>query len=133
MRRRCKGGVAVDPNYADVELRMTMDEWLTWCLPRYRRLLRRFPHESPAAARIGDAGHYEIGNIKIILQIANRREQRTRLLLRPDGMKLCQRCETVKPKAAFAKNRSRPDGLQHECRPCRTVRHRAWRLKKKGA
>lgn len=32
--------------------------------------------------------------------------------------KACQRCREMKPVADFTKNRSRPDGLAHYCRPC---------------
>lgn len=32
--------------------------------------------------------------------------------------KQCATCRTVKPVAAFSKNKSKPDGLQHRCREC---------------
>jgi hypothetical protein len=38
-----------------------------------------------------------------------------------DGTKLCPKCGTVKPVEAFAKNRSKPDGLQTLCRKCAAI------------
>lgn len=35
-----------------------------------------------------------------------------------DGKKYCGTCETTKPAGEFAKNTSRPDGLQSRCKPC---------------
>lgn len=33
--------------------------------------------------------------------------------------KTCQRCRELKPVEDFSRNRSRPDGLAHYCRPCK--------------
>lgn len=33
-------------------------------------------------------------------------------------MKVCEKCKGEKDETAFAKNRSRPDGLQRWCRDC---------------
>ncbi len=35
--------------------------------------------------------------------------------------KRCSRCDTTKPIDSFSKNKSKPDGRDHLCRPCRTV------------
>lgn len=120
MERRCDGGNAAAENrsYAGVQLRMSLAEWLEWAVPQYIAFLAEHPDLTPCAARNGDAGHYELGNIRIISTIQNRAEVRTILLVRDDGTKLCGACREVKPAEEFARNRSRPDGLAHECRSC---------------
>lgn len=37
------------------------------------------------------------------------------------GLKRCRACGQYKPKAAYAANRSMPDGRSSECRPCTSV------------
>jgi Recombination endonuclease VII len=43
------------------------------------------------------------------------------------GEKWCRRCDEVKPQAAFARNRTAPDGLQGQCRACAAAAYRAKR------
>jgi hypothetical protein len=43
------------------------------------------------------------------------------------GFKWCRGCEAVKPVAAFAAHRSRPDGRQVQCRDCQAEAYRASR------
>ena len=40
------------------------------------------------------------------------------------AVKRCPKCETSKPVEAFARDRSRRDGLQPRCRECHAARHR---------
>lgn len=44
-------------------------------------------------------------------------------------MKLCRKCDTVKPLSEFGKNRARKDGLQDLCKPCRNAYKIEWRRK----
>ena len=39
---------------------------------------------------------------------------------RPDGLRLCSRCEEMKPEAEFSPD-SRRGGLKHHCKPCAAV------------
>jgi RNase P subunit RPR2 len=130
MRRRCAGGNATETSYASVELRMTLDEWLTWAVPRYASFIEARPSLTPCAARMGDCGHYEIGNIAIISTIENREQMAMPLLLRPDGTKMCAACRQIKPAAEFCKKRARRDGLHDTCRGCNTARRHAYRLRR---
>ena len=41
-------------------------------------------------------------------------------------MKHCPRCNQEKAEAEFGKNRTRPDGLQVQCRACIKLIHRDW-------
>lgn len=45
--------------------------------------------------------------------------------------KRCWRCKTVKPITEFHRDRSRPDGLNHECKVCSKERANAWYAKRK--
>jgi len=133
MSRRCGNPNGKNPAYVDVELRMTMEAWLEWSLPHYEKFIAENPGVSPSVSRNGDVGHYEIGNLEIVSLQENRRRQKTKLLVRPNGTKLCCTCRVVQPKENFCKNRTRADGLNHECRSCRAIRVREWRAKKKKA
>jgi len=119
MLRRCENRCGTEPGYKRVKLKMTLQEWLTWSLPHYKNFLKKFPNESPCAARFGDKGHYEIGNIKIISVAQNLKEHIGILVIRPDGKKLCGGCRKVKiAKGNFYRNRARVDGLASWCIEC---------------
>lgn len=118
MMRRCRNANGKNPTYANIELRMTLDEWLAWSVPKYETFIAEHPHESPNAARVGDAGHYEIGNIEIIPHLLNRASQSMPRVARPDGMKTCSRCEKDKPVSQFSKRAGNFDGLNYWCREC---------------
>lgn len=78
-------------------------------------------HRTPlyrAKARIGDVGHYEIGNIQIVSQAMNRAEQARRTATHPSGKKRCSWCKEEKDLSAFGVRRSALDGLQSRCKLC---------------
>lgn len=66
MCRRCKDGNAVEPKYSEVEVRVSLDQWMEWAVPKYDEFLLNNPEGKPSVSRFGDKGHYEIGNIEII-------------------------------------------------------------------
>lgn len=131
MKARCLNANGKNPTYAVVELKMTLEQWLEWAVPRYERFIADRPGVSPSAARKGDAGHYEIGNVEIISNIENRAQQAKPGQLRPDGMKRCCSCRTDKSAVEFAKNKSNRDGLHTQCKPCAYAGVAAWRQKKR--
>ncbi len=120
MKRRCVGGKAhtKNPAYAGVELRMTMDEWIAWALPKYSSL-----EQPPSVSRKGDVGHYEIGNIEIIPFLENmaRRATPGRAV---DGIKRCSTCREKKKVESFSKNKSHFDGYAHQCKSCVSDYHK---------
>src|SRR6266700_2834582 len=83
MKARCLNANGKHPTYTDVELRMTLEEWLEWAVPKYEQFIIAHPGISPSAARKGDAGHYEVGNIEVISNIENRAQQAMPGQLRP--------------------------------------------------
>lgn len=121
MKRRCVGGKAPLPAYANVELRMSLEEWLTWAVPRYAQFDKEHPGETPHASRNGDQGHYEIGNIEIVTSAVNRAIQKRPRAIRPDGTKECVMCRIVKNGSEFYNNRTKSDGLADECKGCRRM------------
>jgi len=120
MLKRCLNKDGKNPSYANVELRMTWDEWLKWAIPEYEKFQKENPDVTPNAARIGDSGHYELGNIRIVSQMQNCAEQsgRYRNALQEDGTKRCSTCKKPQPVAMFSKNKSRWDGLASDCKDC---------------
>jgi hypothetical protein len=59
MIARCENANGKNPSYVDVKLRMTLDEYLEWAVPRYAQFIAQFPNETPCTARIGDKGDRE--------------------------------------------------------------------------
>ena len=120
MLARCQNKNGKSPSYANVELRMTWEEWLDWSVPQYELFDMEHPGEIPNAARNGDKGHYEIGNIRIIPVSENQAEQACRGIgqVRPDGTKRCSICKEVKDTDYFCKNKSRLDGFHTNCKEC---------------
>ena len=72
MNVRCGNADGNNPAYAAVELRMTMEQWLAWAVPRYEDFIREYPEERPNVSRRNDVGHYELGNIEITTLEQNR-------------------------------------------------------------
>ena len=118
MKKRCLNANGRSPAYAKVELRMTLKEWLAWATPRYLAFNKKYPKASPNASRIGDTGHYEIGNIQILPQKRNREVQNYRCR-RVANEKLCTRCQQVLSANAFTRKSSAHDGLDYWCRACK--------------
>lgn len=56
-----------------------------------------------------------------------RTTQAERLALAAHGLKWCAACRTVKALDAFASDRSRPDGLNLQCKACDSEESRRWR------
>jgi 5-methylcytosine-specific restriction endonuclease McrA len=44
-----------------------------------------------------------------------------------EAMKRCSLCKQVKPYSEFYKNKSKKDGYDTACKPCRVIRGKAWR------
>jgi hypothetical protein len=124
MKRRALDAAGENPSYRYVELRMTKQEWLDWALPRYIEFLEKNPHQSPNAARIGDVGHYEIGNIEIVTAAENLKTQTMKRRTRIDGLKPCSRCKRRLAPKEFNRRSSAWDGLQSFCRECTALRYR---------
>lgn len=134
MGARCLNKSGKNPTYALIELRMTLDEWLAWAIPEYEKFQMAFPEERPCAARRGDVGHYEIGNIDIISVRENGRMSPRRLWrqLKPDGTKRCTGCCIHKMADEFGVNKSRPDGLADYCRICARAKGRELKQRRKA-
>ncbi len=131
MKRRCLNANGKNPTYAQVELRMTQDEWLAWAIPRYEAFDREFPGESPNAGRQDDCGHYEIGNIRIIPHRQNRAEQGEACRAK-NGIKRCSRCKQTKSTAAFGYKLASSDGLDYWCRQCKSEQWISYRSRSNG-
>lgn len=115
MKKRCLNANGKNPTYKNVELRMSLESWLLWAIPRYARFIGRYRHLSPCAARIGDKGHYEIGNIQIISTRRNSRETNSCRYDLSKGERPCTFCKEVKPLPQFYKRGAR---VTSRCRKC---------------
>lgn len=45
-----------------------------------------------------------------------------------EGLKWCHGCDQEKTQDAFGRDRSRPDGLDHRCKTCVSLRNKTYRL-----
>jgi len=54
------------PTYANVEVKMTKEEFFIWARPRYEEWEKLHPNVTPSINRIDPKGHYEISNIEMI-------------------------------------------------------------------
>lgn len=75
MLARCENKNGKNKSYSDVKLKMTLEEWLIWSIPRYTAFIESNPNSSPSVSRKEDKGDYEIGNIEIISMRSNREKQ----------------------------------------------------------
>lgn len=135
MLARCGNADGKNPSYSDVELRMTLDQWLDWSVPRYAEFIRENPDISPSVSRFGDAGHYEIGNLEIISFAENRSRQKrdTTYRLRSDGTKLCSKCQEVFAQERFQRYARNPDGLNNWCRACVKIANASYRKSRRAS
>jgi DNA-directed RNA polymerase subunit M/transcription elongation factor TFIIS len=117
MIARCLNKNGRNPSYANVELRMTREEWLVWAVPEYEKFQKEYPEAAPNAARIADIGHYEVGNIRIVSQQTNAADTRKHGV-RADGTKWCSGCKKFIDIGNFAKNGYRWDGFASNCKDC---------------
>lgn len=124
MKIRCLNANGKNPAYLKVELKMSMNEFLEWAIPKYEEFIKLNPGLSPSISRFNDEGHYEISNIEIISFKENNARQKRVAMIKPDGTKLCSRCKTVKDSCEFNKSKGRADGFSNECRKCSKIRAR---------
>jgi hypothetical protein len=119
MRRRCENKDGCNPSYTRVKLKINREAFVEWALPFYEKITSR--GLIPTVSRIGDQGHYEIGNIEILPKGEHkRRENQIRWQrVRPvPGKKRCSSCHRVKKMGLFAKRRTSKDGYGHWCKAC---------------
>lgn len=101
---RLNGRVRSHPAYANVEVRVTRDEFLAWAVPAYAAFFRDHPGVKPSVDRERNDGHYEIGNLKLIPHRENCAKHSGVVNAGlPDGHKRCGHCKEVRPFAEFRK------------------------------
>lgn len=119
MNRRCLNRDGDNPAYARIELRIGKAEFIAWALPYYEQIIAA--GKIPTVSRIGDKGHYEIGNIEIIPKDEHRRLEALirKSRTRPEpGKKVCPKCRVTKECSEFSHNRSSMDGRNCWCKLC---------------
>lgn len=52
--------------YEDVEVRLGIEEFMAWALPKVEEFTQQNPGKSPSVDRIDPDGDYEMGNIRIL-------------------------------------------------------------------
>jgi hypothetical protein len=120
MGHRCLNKNGKNPSYSNVELRMTLEEWLTWAVPEYARFDSDHHGEMPNISRFMDKGHYEIGNLRIGTRRENQEEFNKHSIgtVKPDGTKECSACTKILPTKMFNKRKSTLSGFDYNCKSC---------------
>lgn len=133
MGHRALNKTGKNPAYADVELHMTLEEWLVWAIPEYERFEREHPDESSNVSRKGDKGHYEIGNIRIATKAENLAEYATHspARIKENGLKRCTECKKDKPLSMYNKSKATPTGHAYHCKDCMRKFHENYESKRK--
>lgn len=124
--------------YANIEVRVTLQEFLAWAVPEYEAWFRERPGVTPSVDRIDSDGHYEVGNLRIIGANENRRRSRKFVNdLAPEGTKRCGSCKQFLPHDHFYQcgeyqKKYNPLGLSAYCKECTRQKHRSRYLRKKS-
>jgi hypothetical protein len=105
--------------YEEIEVRMAREEFVAWAIPAYTAWFNEHPDVTPALDRIDTAGHYEIGNIRLISQRENiLRREYSRNVNAPAGMAWCGWCKQYLPVSHFYKSTGTYNGLMGRCKAC---------------
>jgi hypothetical protein len=110
------------PEYNHVEVRMTRPEFMAFAVPALVAWLTENPDGRPSLDRCEAAGHYEVGNLRILALGDNARLRRNNHNVHaPKGQAWCSRCRCYLPRTAFGIAADRPHGLQSYCKACRSA------------
>lgn len=112
------------PTYADVELRMSRDEFISWAIPVLEEWYLKNPDVVPTVDRIENSGHYELGNLRFISGTENTHFRGTnRNVHGPEGHAWCSLCKRYLPSEHFSKDASSQHGLQNKCKDCTSQKY----------
>jgi hypothetical protein len=119
IRNRCGNRDGQHPSYANVRLRMTRDEFIGWCVPALTVWRRENPGVRPSVDRIRSAGHYQIGNLRILSLSENSRlSSPHKNVYAAPGQAWCAFCRRYYATENFYKNKRAAHGLQAVCKSC---------------
>jgi hypothetical protein len=76
MRGRVTEGPRLKECYRGVQIRMTREQFMEWAVPAFTKWIEEHPGVKSSVDRIEAAGHYELGNIRIISLSQNSRDTR---------------------------------------------------------
>ena len=117
--KRANNSEGTRPTYANVELRMTSHEFVSWVIPLIEKWYRTQPDVVPTLDRINNLGHYELGNLRIISGKENTHWRgNNKNVYAPTGTAWCHVCKQYLPTKKFSKDKSSSHGLQHICKDC---------------
>lgn len=110
-----------DADYASVELRMTREAFIAWCVPRIRRWWSSHPTGKPSIDRKDDRGHYELTNIRILdVRENSRRRKFNKNSKAPAGKAWCSGHRSYISITKFSPAPSRPPlFVNNRCRACK--------------
>lgn len=111
--------VRLQSSYDGVEVRMAREEFLAWAVPAYAVYQRDNQNAQPSLDRIDPAGHYELGNLRVISRGDNARLARNHPNVHaPEGSAWCGSCKAYLPATDFWRSAGMYNGLQKKCKPC---------------
>lgn len=108
----------IHPDYANVEVRVTRDEFMSWAVPLFEAW---DSSEKPSIDRIDFRGHYEFSNLQVVSWNENRIKDRVNIR-GPEGMQWCPDCQSYLSSESFYSNKAARTG---RCSYCK----RHWRIR----
>lgn len=124
IRSRANNAEGTRPTYADVQLRMTREEFFSWVVPLLEQWYQTHPNVVPTLDRINNAGHYELGNLRIVSGKENTHWRGSNKNVHaPTGTAWCRVCKQYLPTERFSKDKHSSHGLQHMCKDCTSKNH----------
>ena len=76
--------------YANVLIKLTREEFVTWAVPAITEWLDQHPNARPYLDRRNSLGHYELSNIRVVdCKTSNQNKRTVRYLAAPPGMAWC--------------------------------------------
>jgi len=115
-----------DKDYAGVELRMTREEFIAWCVPAITVWWKKNPGKKPSIDRIKNEEHYSIDNIRILEVGENsRRSPAKKNSKAPKGKAWCSGHQAYLSIKLFSPAPSRPPlFVNNRCRECKRAEYR---------
>ena len=118
LRNRASNKDGKNPTYANIELRMTRQEFVSWVIPELESWCQTLPIQEVSLDRISNDGHYEIGNLQLLTKSDNSRKTRkNKNVVAPVGQAWCSMCKKYLTVDNFYKDRRTMNGLRHICKP----------------
>lgn len=109
-----------NPTYANIELRMTKEEFCVWYTTELPKFFDVYGETvTPSIDRLRVNEHYELSNLRLLPLGENARLQpKNHNVNAPGDQAWCAVCKCYKNRDAFYRSKAQPHGLDNRCKAC---------------